>query len=56
MLWIFLPESPRFLYSKKRYDELYSHFALISRMNNVRDENLVDDMIEALKKEASTSY
>lgn len=56
MLWIFLPESPRFLYSKKRYDELYSHFALIAKMNKVKDESLVDNMIEALKKEAGSGY
>lgn len=50
LLWIFLPESPRFLYSKSRYEELYSNFAMIARMNKIKDENLIDNMIESLKR------
>jgi hypothetical protein len=44
-----LPESPRFLYSKRRFLELEESFQVITKMNKVNNPELIPDMIEALK-------
>jgi 1,4-dihydroxy-2-naphthoate octaprenyltransferase len=49
ILGVYLPESPRYLYSKREYDKLYSCFNQIAKMNKVKDEHLVDNLIESLK-------
>jgi hypothetical protein len=40
-----IPDSPRFLYSKRKYDELKVALNFIAKMNKVNDETLVDNMI-----------
>ena len=44
------PESPRYLYSKRRYDELRQCFQMIGRMNKVDDNKMIDNMVDALEQ------
>ena len=50
ILTIYLPESPRFLYSKKRFPELIANLRQVARLNGVADPDgkIVDEMVETL--------
>lgn len=48
-LAIFLHESPRFLYSKRRYEELTLCLKHIQHANRVEGEGLVEEMVDYLK-------
>lgn len=58
ILLLFFPESPKFLYSKGRYDELRKSFETIKRWNKVADTVSVDQIIDDLRdtKNSGTNY
>ena len=41
ILWLFIPESPRYLYEKKKYEELRGTLMTIARVNKIhlKDDN-----------------
>jgi hypothetical protein len=45
LMW-YLPESPKFLYAKKRYEDLQANFEMMKKMNRCRHHIDVPNMVE----------
>jgi hypothetical protein len=55
LLFFTFPESPKFLYSKGRYEELKHSFETIKRWNKTQNVN-VDQLIDDLKEAKSHAH